>query len=57
MRRPDLVDRMVVIGANFHFDGVMPINANPEFVDMIRQAYVERSPDGAEHFEAHVGKA
>ena len=57
MRRPDLVDKMVVIGANFNFGGVMPINADPRFFDMLRDAYVERSPDGGEHFEAHVGKA
>src|SRR6187200_1328704 len=28
MRRPDLAHRMVVIGANFHFSGVMPIHAD-----------------------------
>ena len=57
MRRPDLVDRMVVIGANFHFEGAMPIDVDPGFTDMIRAGYVERSPDGDEHFEAHIGKA
>ena len=25
MRRPDIVDRMAVIGANFHHDGVLPL--------------------------------
>ena len=57
MRRPDLIDRMVVIGANFHFDGAMPINVDPAFFDMLRDAYVERSPDGEAHFDTHVGKA
>jgi pimeloyl-ACP methyl ester carboxylesterase len=57
MRRPDLVDRMVVIGANFHFAGAMPISVDPGFTDLLRGAYVERSPDGGEHFEAHIGKA
>jgi pimeloyl-ACP methyl ester carboxylesterase len=57
MRRPDLVDRMVVIGANFHFDGAMPISVDPGFTDMLRGPYVERSPDGEAHFEAHIGKA
>ena len=57
MRRPDLVDRMVVIGANFHFEGAMPVDVDPGFTDMIRAGYVERSPDGEEHFEAHIGKA
>ena len=57
MRRPDLVHRMVVIGANFHFSGVMPIHADQGFLDLLRPAYVERSPDGEEHFEAHLSKA
>jgi len=57
MRRPDLVDRMVVIGANFHYEGAMPVDADPGFFDMLREAYVERSPDGEQHFEAHLGKA
>jgi pimeloyl-ACP methyl ester carboxylesterase len=57
MRRPDLVDRMVVIGSNFRFDGAMPINPDPGFIEMLRGAYVERSPDGEQHFETHVGKA
>jgi pimeloyl-ACP methyl ester carboxylesterase len=57
LRRPDLVDRMVVIGANFHFSGVMPIHVDQRFLDLLRPAYVERSPDGEEHFEAHIAKA
>ena len=27
LRRPDLVDRLVLIGVNFHFDGMLPIGA------------------------------
>jgi pimeloyl-ACP methyl ester carboxylesterase len=57
VRRPDLVDRMVVIGANFRFDGATPVDGDPELLDMLRDAYVERPPDGEEHFETHVGKA
>lgn len=56
MRRPDLVDRMVLIGANFHFEGAMQIEVGPEFTDLIRADYAERSPDGDEHFEAVLGK-
>src|SRR5688572_20111038 len=56
MRRPDLVDRMVLIGANFHFDGATPVNPEPQFLDMIRAEYDERSPDGAEHFDASAQK-
>ena len=52
MGRPDLVSRVVTIGANFHYDGLLPL----EFEDgdpvgeVILQGYAERSPDGAEHF-------
>lgn len=58
LRRPDLVDRLVVIGTNFHFDGVLPFDLDPNsaFAAMIHQAYVERSPDGAEHFDEIAGK-
>jgi pimeloyl-ACP methyl ester carboxylesterase len=52
LRRPDLVDRMVVIGANFHFDGIHPLEIDPEspVLGMMMEAYGERSPDGIEHF-------
>lgn len=58
LRRPDLVNRMVVIGTNFHFDGVLPFDLDPnsEFSAMIHQAYAERSPDGGGHFDEIVGK-
>ena len=56
LRRPDLVDRLVLIGPNFHHDGprdrLTPPEdaaADPAFA-MIAQVYAERSPDGAEHF-------
>src|SRR4051794_11635326 len=52
LRRPDLVDRMVVIGANFRFDGIHPIEFDPgsPVAAMMMEAYAERSPDGIEHF-------
>jgi pimeloyl-ACP methyl ester carboxylesterase len=56
MRRPDLVDRMALIGTNFHFEGAMQVDVGPEFTDLIRADYAERSPDGDEHFEAVLGK-
>jgi pimeloyl-ACP methyl ester carboxylesterase len=56
MRRPDLVDRMVLIGANFHFEGAMSVEVSPEFSEMIRADYAARSPDGDEHFDAVFGK-
>jgi len=52
LRRPDLVDRLVLIGANFHFEGILApemsdesLSAGPMF-----EGYVARSPDGADHF-------
>src|SRR4051794_8734398 len=57
MRRPDLVNRIVAIGANFHYEGVLPMDVDPQLLDGMRQAYVERSPDGEAHFDTHVGKA
>src|SRR4051794_21670899 len=59
MRRPDLVRRQVVIGANYHFDGLRPLDLDPDspIGTMIGASYAERSPDGPEHFEAVVAKA
>lgn len=58
LRRPDLVGRMVVIGANFHFDGVAGFDL-PEDSPIVREmidAYAERSPDGVEHVGEVFGK-
>lgn len=58
-RRPDLVDRMVVIGTNYHFDGIHDIGSGgepSEFFQSIASAYAERSPDGPDHFEAVAQK-
>ena len=59
LRRPELVDRMVLIGVNFHHDGVLPMNLDPSspIAGMMLEAYAERSPDGAEHFEAVFGSS
>jgi pimeloyl-ACP methyl ester carboxylesterase len=51
-RRPDLVGRLVAIGANFHADGVLPLELDPSSplaVEMF-EGYAARSPDGADHF-------
>jgi pimeloyl-ACP methyl ester carboxylesterase len=52
MRRPDLVRRVVVIGANYHFKGLLPVpvfdTASEEFAQWA-QRYGEHSPDGPEH--------
>lgn len=58
LRRPDLVNRMVLIGANFHFEGAMPVELDPESLvaATLAQAYADRSPDGADHFAVVVEK-
>jgi pimeloyl-ACP methyl ester carboxylesterase len=52
LRRPELIDRMVLIGANFHHDGFGSLDLPEEspFVRAMVEAYAERSPDGGEHF-------
>lgn len=51
-RRPDLVLRQVLIGVNFHFDGMRSIEMAEDdpFGQAMYEAYVERTPDGADHF-------
>jgi pimeloyl-ACP methyl ester carboxylesterase len=58
LSRPDLVDRLVLIGVNFHHDGVLPLELDPSssFAAMMQQSYAERSPDGPEHFGDLFGK-
>ena len=59
LKRPDLVNKLVVIGANYHFDGVMPVELDPEssLVQALGKAYIERSPDGPEHLELAFSKS
>ncbi len=59
LRRPDLVARQVLIGTNYHFDGVRPLDMDPEnpLGQAMYTAYVERSPDGADHFPVVMSKA
>lgn len=59
LRRPELVHKLVVVGANYHFDGVMPIQMDPEspMAQELGRAYIERSPDGAGHLEVVFNKS
>jgi pimeloyl-ACP methyl ester carboxylesterase len=59
LKRPDLVLRLVVIGANYHYDGVMPVDMDPDspLVQELGRSYIERSPDGAEHLEVVFNKS
>jgi pimeloyl-ACP methyl ester carboxylesterase len=50
LRRPDLVDRVVVIGTNFHHDGLLPLEFDEESSAALLEGYSARSPDGADHF-------
>ena len=59
LARPDLVNRMVVISANYDVDGVQQVEMDPEapvFQELAR-AYAERSPDGPGHFGEVARKA
>jgi pimeloyl-ACP methyl ester carboxylesterase len=59
INHPDLVGRLVPIGANYHYDGLgpIPLDADSPVMAMIAQGYAERSPDGADHFPAIVEKS
>ncbi|WP_436500000.1 alpha/beta fold hydrolase [Actinokineospora sp. HUAS TT18] len=57
--RPDLVNKAVVIGANFHANGAMPVEIDPDspLAQELTKDYLDRSPDGPEHLEAMFEKA
>ncbi len=52
MRRPDLLRRVVVVGANYHHEGLMPMptfdTQSQEFATWAER-FGEFSPDGADH--------
>jgi pimeloyl-ACP methyl ester carboxylesterase len=55
LQRPDLVNRLVIMGANFHKDGLVEewiqgFSADDEEWAMPRERYAAVSPDGAEHW-------
>lgn len=57
LRRPDLVDRLVLIGTNFHFDGLVELALGGDSPSgSMLEAYARRSPDGAEHFSVVARK-
>jgi len=56
LRRPDLVRKMVCMGANFHYNGMAPVavqvmeHATPDnFYPWLINKYTELSPNGPEH--------
>ena len=55
MRRPDLLRRVVAIGANYHHEGLMPMapfDTESEAFAQWAQRFGENSPDGPEHARA-----
>jgi pimeloyl-ACP methyl ester carboxylesterase len=57
LRRPDLVDRLVLIGANFHVEGIdLPDPGDGAPPPTMLEAYASRSPDGADHFPVVAAK-
>ena len=60
LERPDLVTSMVLISANFHFDGIVSMDEvfvpGAPALASIAEAYAAISPDGAEHFPVVVDK-
>lgn len=63
LSRPELVRSLVLIGTNYNTDGWIP-NASDDspssdspFMATAKKSYVERSPDGPEHFDVVVKKS
>jgi pimeloyl-ACP methyl ester carboxylesterase len=64
LQRPELVRKLVVIGSNYHHDGLRPeagaffFDADPDGPDlaMMREPYQARTPDGAEHWPVVLSK-
>ena len=58
LARPDLIRRLVVIGTNYHYDGMLSAEPDPEspIVQALSSAYIERSPDGPEHLDVVYAK-
>jgi len=50
LHRPDLVGRLVMIGSNYHHDGLRALASPDEVFATAASGYAERSPDGADHF-------
>ena len=57
LERPDLVRRLVVVGVNYHYDAFANVEPDPTFSQLVRTEYLERSPDGPEHFRVVVRKS
>lgn len=56
LRRPELVQRLVLAAGIFHHDGWHDGVLDGEPPDFLRTSYAELSPDGADHYPAVVAK-
>jgi pimeloyl-ACP methyl ester carboxylesterase len=56
LRRPELVDRLVLIGTNFHFGGIHELELGDAPPVVLLESYAARSPDGADHFSVVAEK-
>ena len=58
LRRPDLVDRLVLVAGVFHLNGWLPqvIDPNNKPPEFLARLYEEVSPDGAGHYPVVVDK-
>jgi pimeloyl-ACP methyl ester carboxylesterase len=58
LRRPDLINRLVLVAGVFHFDGWLPhvIDPSNEPPEFLARLYAEVSPDGADHYQVVVDK-
>jgi pimeloyl-ACP methyl ester carboxylesterase len=59
LERPEVVRKVVVVGANYHHSGLLPVEPDPDstFLHSLTEAYTERSPDGPEHLGIVYAKA
>jgi pimeloyl-ACP methyl ester carboxylesterase len=58
LRRPDLVRSLVLVGTNYHFDGMVPMDPGSGSIpEILRARYAERSPDGVEHLPLVLQKS
>ena len=59
LRRPDLVRKLVVVGANYHFEGIAPVELDPGSAvpQELGKAYIARSPDGPGHLDVVMNKS
>ncbi|BAS14391.1 alpha/Beta hydrolase fold [Arthrobacter sp. Hiyo8] len=59
LRQPELVRKLVVIGTNYHYNGTVPFDLDPQspIAQELGKAYIERSPDGPEHLDVVFSKS